>query len=50
MIEWISADEFELAPEKAEAIVITQKRNRNGMKFKVERIEVSPKKIVKFHS
>ena len=46
--KWMEKNELKLAPEKTEALLITRKRKREGISFKLGNVTITPKESVKY--
>lgn len=46
--KWMEENALQLAPEKTEALIITHKRKRDGLFFKLNNVTITPKKTVKY--
>lgn len=44
----MQANELKFAPEKIEALIITKKRKREGLSFKIYNAKITPRKTIKY--
>lgn len=45
---WMRNNELKLAPQKTEALVMTKRRKREGLMFKLDNVDIKPKNTIKY--